>query len=194
MSIELPVAYALGALTYYVGYRLYDKRRPQGSPWRPDVRRWWRQNEDLMAIERRKNDEINARDFANGQKSDVVKRVEPYTAFADQGERDTPPHTESDRHAPPVALRQPGSEGRDAATSGRYRTALVLDEQASLDIAEIRNADLVMRYFRHRAYVIKDRHGVPARWADPLEAEELLAASDVIFHRGEARPYWGVEE
>lgn len=181
------VAFLLGAASYYAGYKLYVKRRPEGSPWRPDVRRWWGQNEDLIEVEARRTEEISRRDFekANGayERSPVVKRIEDYSTPADQGQRDTPPHKEGDR--PSVTLRQPGegSEGRDAATSDRYRTALVLDEDVPADWGEMRNADLVIRYFRDEAHVIKDRYG-ERRFVSMLEAEALLARCDAIVHRG----------
>lgn len=182
------VVFLLGIGLGYALHTVYLATRPEGSPWRPDVRKWWGENEDLMEVERRRNEEINARDFAaaNGEKSPVVKRIESYSTPAEQGQRDTPPHTESDRLSP-EALRQPGvgSEGRDAATSDHYRSALVLDANVNADVEEVRNADLVLRYFRDRARVIKDRHG-EVRWVSMLEAEALLARSELIFHRGAA--------
>jgi hypothetical protein len=179
------VAFCLGAASYYAGYKLYVKRRPEGSPWRPDVRRWWGQNEDLIEVEARRTEEISRRDFEAAQKSPLVKRVEDYSTPADQGQRDTPPHEEGDR--PSVTLRQPGegSEGRDAATSDRYRIALVLDEDVKPDWNDVRDADLVIRYFRDRARVVKDRYGTE-RWVDMVRAEALVARSDVVLHRGEA--------
>lgn len=179
------VAFFLGAASYYAGYKLYVKRRPEGSPWRPDVRRWWGQNEDLIEVEARRTEEISRRDFQDAQKSPLVKRVEDHTTPANQGQRDTPPHREGDRS--PVTLRQPGagSGGRDAATSGRYRTALVLGDNVNPDWDEMRAADLVITYFSDQARVRKDRWGEP-RWVDMLEAEALVARSDVVLHRGEA--------
>lgn len=166
----------------------YIATRPKGSPWRPDVRTWWGQNEDIIEVERRKREEDEERNWeaSQAQKSPVVKRGEDYTTPADQGQRDTPPHREGDRQAP-VTLRQPGagSGGRDAATSGRYRTALVLDENVNLDWRDLRSADLAIRYLPDRARVLKDRYG-GVRNVDMLEAEALLARSDVVLHRGEA--------
>lgn len=95
--IDLVVAYVLGALTYYLGHKLYDASRQA--------------------------DEILRR-----YESPVVTRIRPYLHSADtpaeDGQRDTPPHREGGRDIdPPAALRQPGegSEGRDAATSGRLQ-------------------------------------------------------------------------
>lgn len=182
---------------------LYIATRPKGSPWRRDVRKWWGQNEDIIEVERRKREEDEERHWKAthrppptipGQESiaiptPVVRRIESYATPADQGQRDTPPHREGDRQAP-VTLRQPGagSEGRDAATSGRYRTALVLDENVEPDWGEMRNADLAIRYFGDHALVVKDHYG-ELRRLDMADAEELLARSDVVLHRSETAAF-----
>lgn len=184
MIIDI-VVFLLGVALGYALKTLYLTTRPKGSPWRPDVRKWWGQNEDLIEVETRKRKEDEERHRAATHPTDVVKRIESY-APADQGQRDTPPHREGDRQAP-VTLRQPGagSGGRDAATSGRYGTALVLDENVEPDWGEMRNADLAIRYFRDEAHVVKDRYGTE-RWVGMADAEGLLARSDVVLHRGEA--------
>lgn len=177
--METLIVFVVSVGLGYVARMAYEALRAvpkNGSPWRRDVVKWWGQNEELILAERERHEQ---------GKSDIARRIEPYSALANQGQRDTPPHELGGRHAPSVTLRQPGAgpEGRDAATSGHYRVALVLDETARPALADQADADLIVRCYADKAWVGKDIHGV-IRWVSPIEAERLVGSADLVHHVG----------
>lgn len=174
MSTQRPPDLGVTTVLLEIAERHYRRWR-QTPWWRPVARR--HALLDLGAALDRFYDHEDGR-------VDVVTRIRSYTNTpANQGQRDTPPHREGGRHAPSATLRQPGvgSEGRDAATSDRYRRTMILDVNVVPDPQEMADADLVMCYHAEDALVLKDRYG-EIRWLTPIEAEELVARSDLVVH------------